>query len=166
MTESQHSDFDVPKLWEALDAKRESSGLSEKQMMDEINTTINAWVPMSLATVKNMVRRNVTTCQHALHLLRWLDKTPESFLIRTKVDESLPFSAEGRLYWSMRALADAVSDEKEQQSLTWNQVAQELNCTPNQVSGLRKIRYGISIHLAMRITQWLHRPSTDFIVVM
>ena len=166
MIESRHSDFDVPKLWEALDAKRESKGLSEKLMMDEINTVTNAWVPMSLSTVKNMVRRNVTTCQHALHLLRWLDKTPESFLIRAQVDESLPFSAEGRLYWSMRALADAVSNEKEKRNRTWKQVAQELNCSPNQASGLSKIRYGINIHRAMKFTQWLHRPSTDFIVMM
>ena len=166
MTECQYSDFDIARLWEAMCTKRESKGLSEKQMMDEINLANNNRVPMSLATVKNMVRRNNTTCQHALHMLRWLDKTPEGFLVDVQANGSIPFSDEGRLYWNIRTLAGAVNDEKEKQGLTWKQLAQELKCSQNQVSGLHKIRYGISIHLAMRITQWLKRPSTDFIVVI
>jgi hypothetical protein len=166
VTGNKYSDFDVPKLWEALNAKRQSEGLSERQMMAEINMVNHQRVPMSLSTVKNMVRRNDTTCQHALHMLRWLDRTPESFLVGTQVNESLPFSAEGRVYWSMRALAGAVGDEREKQGLTWNQLAQVLSCSESQVSGLRKLKYGVSVHLATRITQWLKRPSSDFIVVI
>ena len=166
MIERHYLDFDVAKLWEAMCTRRELEGLSDKQMMDEINVVNNNRVPISLATVKNMVKRNNTTCQHALHMLRWLDTTPEDFLVDAQGNGSLPFSNEGRLYWNIRVLADAVNDEKEKRGLTWKQLAQDLKCSQNQVSGLHKIRYGISIHLAMKITQWLKRPSTDFIVVI
>ncbi len=166
MTERQYADFDVARLWLAMCTKRESKGLSDRQMMDEIKLANNTGAPMGLATVKNMVRRNDTTCQHALHMLRWLDKTPEGFLVGAQADGPLPYSDRGRLYWNIRELGGAVHHEKEEQGLTWKQLAQELKCSQNQVSGLHRIRYGISIHLAMRITQWLRRPSTDFIVVI
>jgi hypothetical protein len=164
--EYKYSDFDFTKLWNSMNAKQESERFSEKQMMDDLNVVNNNRVPFSLATVKNMMRRNDGTCQHTLHILRWLDRTPESFLVGERIEESMPFSAEGRLYWNMQALAAAVAEGKEQRGATWKLLAQELNCSPSQVSGLHKVRYGISIHLAMRITQWLLRPSTDFIVVI
>jgi hypothetical protein len=118
MTEVQYSDFDVAMLWQAMCIKRESSGFTEKQMMDEISCVNNNHIPISLATVKNMVRRSTTTCQHALHMLRWLDQTPESFLVNSQESSQLPFSGEGRLYWNIHALAKAVSSEKEKQGIT------------------------------------------------
>jgi len=167
MPGKDYSDFDVASLFKALEAKRTAEGLTEQQMMDAINRVNNQLhlVPMSLATVKNMLRRNDTTCQHALHLLRWLGRTPESFLKgRAWDDAPVPFTDKGRFYWSMRLLASAVNAEKSHQGLSWQQVARELGCSQNQVSGLHRRTYGISIHLAMRITQWLGRSSTEFVV--
>ena len=66
----------------------------------------------------------------------------------------------------MAALGGAVAAEKNKQGLTWRQLAQELGCSESQVSGIRKLKYGMSVHLAMRITQWLKRPSTEFIVAI
>ena len=155
--------FDVQSLWDAMNAKRRKSGYTESEMMEALNRVNNQRVPMALETVKNMVRRRDTTCQHALHMLRWLDRTPESFLTNAQQDAPLPFSSEKRLYWSMPALGEAVDKEKKSRGLTWQQVADELDCTRNQASGIRKLRYGMSVHLAMRITLWLGRPSTEFI---
>ncbi len=157
------SQFDVPSLWEAMDAKRQALDYSEKEMMDDLNGLNNNLVPIARDTVKNMVRRGDTTCQHALHMLRWLNKTPESFLINAEEQRPLPFSSEKQLYWSMTALGNAVAEKKKEEGLTWKQVADELGCTLGQASGIRKLRYGMSVHLAMRITQWLGRPSTEFI---
>jgi hypothetical protein len=109
----KYSDFDFTKLWNSMNAKQESERLSEKQMMDDLNVVNNNRVPFSFATVKNMMRRNDGTCQHTLHILRWLDRTPESFLVGERIEESMPFSAEGRLYWNMQALAAAVAEGKE-----------------------------------------------------
>ena len=167
MGKNMYLDFDIKRLGQALDEKRIAENLSEKQMMEAINSVNNQLhlVPMSLGTIKNMVRRNDTTCQHVLHLLRWLGKTPESFLTGGERGSArLPFTKKGRFYWSMELLAEAVKEKKEELKLGWKQVAQELGCSQNQVSGLHKRTYGISIHLAMRITQWLDRPSSDFVV--
>ena len=164
---NEFSDFDIDALHRTLEAKRKAEGLTEKQMMDAINKTNNQLhlIPMSLGTIKNMVKRNETTCQHVLHLCRWLDKSPEDFLTEYKgKSHKIPFTKKGRFYWSMKKLATLVNEKKEQLGLSWKQIAQELNCSQNQVSGLHKRTYGISIHLAMRITQWLGKFSADFIV--
>ena len=160
---SAKSEFDVLLLWQAMDAKRLASGYSENEMIEDLNQVNNQRVPMALATVKNMVRRRDTTCQHALHMLRWLNKTPESFVTNAAEQTCLPFSSERRLYWSMTALGEAVARKKENEGLTWKQVAEELGCSQNQASGIQKLRYGMSMHLAMRITQWLERSSIEFI---
>lgn len=160
---SANSEFDVLLLWQAMDAKRRALGYSESEMMEDLNRVNNQRVPMALDTVKNMVRRRDTTCQHALHMLRWLNKTPESFLTNAEEQNSLPFSSAKRLYWSMAALGKAVAEKKTQERLAWKQVADELGCTQSQASGIAKLRYGMSVHLAMRITQWLGSSSADFI---
>ncbi len=166
MPEGKYHNFNIGKLWNAMEDKRDSKGFTKKQMMDDLNAVNNQVIPMSLETVTGMVGRNNTTCQHALHMCRWLDRTPESFLDGVHITEPLPFPVNGRLYWSMPALAKAVKDRKESQELTWKQLAQELNCSQSQVSGLHRITYGVSIHLAMRITQWLEQPSINYIVLI
>ena len=156
--------FDVLGLWEAMDSKRAALDMTEKQMMEDLNAVNNNSVPIALATVKNMVKRQDTSCQHSLHMLRWLDRTPESFLIGSELEEPLPFSAEGRLYWNLRALAAALGEEREDRGATWKELASRLDCSAGQLSGLHKVKYGISVHLAMRITQLLRRHSSEFIV--
>ena len=163
---NQYSDFEITGLWAAMDAKREAMGFSEKQMMDDLNSVNNNRIPMSLATVKNMLRRNDISCQHSLHMLRWLNRTPESFLVGTSLEEPLPFPDDGRLYWDLPKLAVAVTEVREDKGLTWKDMAKRLSCSPNQVSGLHKLKYGISVHLAMRITQMSEQHSSAFIVVI
>ena len=163
MSKQTKIEFDVLSLWQAMDAKRQEMGFSETEMMDDLNRVNNQRVPMALETVKNMVRRRDTTCQHALHMLRWLNETPESFLSPLEEKTHLPFSSDKRLYWSMAALGEAVAEKKKNKGLTWKQVADELGCSQNQASGIQKLRYGMSVHLAMRVTRWLGRSSTEFI---
>jgi hypothetical protein len=47
--------------------------------------------------------------------------------------------------------------------LTWAAAAQELRCTPSQLTGLKTARFATGMRLAMRITQWLEQPAALFI---
>jgi hypothetical protein len=166
-------DFDVVALREALDARRLELGLSWRQVMSEINSQSpglaarlgEARHPFSQSTVTNMARRRDLTCQHALPLLFWLGRSPESFVPdgRRLADEPLPdVGPDHNLRWHIPRLYEALNQQRQARGMTWRALAAELNCSPNQLSGLPRIRYAISIRLAMRITRWLDRPAREF----
>jgi hypothetical protein len=79
-------EFDVGALHEALDAERIDRGLTWRGVADELwnlSAELNARRydhPISPSTLKGMANRGATSCQHALFMLRWLGRTPESFL--------------------------------------------------------------------------------------
>jgi len=163
-------DFDVLALWQALDDRRQEREVSWRQVMEEINSAspeMPSIHPMSYSTVQNIRKRRAATCQHALALIRWLDCPPERFLTGQSVVQPKPLPIappDRRPRWDIRLLADALDSKRRERGLTWKNLAQQLDCNASQVSGLRNRRYGISIVLAMRITQWLRRPAADFIV--
>jgi hypothetical protein len=82
----QKSEFDVSALFAALDAQREERGLSWSGVAREIwelSAELNARRrdhPISPATLTGMAERGGVSCQHALFMLRWLGRSPESFL--------------------------------------------------------------------------------------
>ena len=85
-------EFDGKALYAALDAKRRAEGLSWPgaaaaiwDMAPALNAAREARGlanhPISPSTLQNLGKRGDTSCQHALFFLRWLDRTPESFLV-------------------------------------------------------------------------------------
>jgi len=175
MKSDQSKEFDVVALWEAMEAQRKRRGLSWQGVMDEMSAASSIVVaslgsknhPMSASTVKNMAKRGSVTCQPALGMLRWLGQPPECFVPHDTDLPKAPLPKAGpdrRLRWDIWAMADLLDAERRSRGLTWKQLAQELGCSSNQISGLRRRRYGISIQLAMRIARWLRRPAADFIV--
>jgi hypothetical protein len=114
-----------------------------------------------------MRKRRATSCQHALFMLRWLDRTPESFLAgRAAQAGGVALPAAGpdrRLRWNLRALYDAMDARRRAGGLTWPQLATVLGCTPSQLTGLRTARFATNMTLAMTIVQWLDRPAADFV---
>lgn len=173
MAKPQLLDFDTDALFEALDAERVMRGLTWQGVADELwalsaelNRRRNDH-PISASTVTGMSKRGATSCQHALFMLRWLDRTPESFLAgksARSADTTLPIAgADRRLRWNLRALYDAIDTQRHAHALTWKQLATVLECTPSQLTGLRTARFATNMSLAMRITQWLDRPAADFI---
>lgn len=154
--------FDVSALYAAMDQARQERGLSWRKMADEMNTRAN-WPahPLSPSTIVNMGRTGVTSCQHALGYLHWLGRSPESFVSGFHGDPRLPELPSGR--WDIPLLAQALDTRRREKGMTWGEVAREIGCSAGQLSGLKRIRYGISIVLAMRIVAWLDRPSVDFI---
>lgn len=166
-------EFDVAALFDALDAQRLQRGLSWKGVADELwalSADLNerrSDHPIAPATLTGMRERRATSCQHALFMLRWLGRTPESFLGDAEgrvTGAPLPAAEpDRRLRWNLGVLYEALDAERRSQQLTWRQLAVILRCRPNQLTGLRTARFATNMSLAMRIVQWLGRPAADFV---
>jgi hypothetical protein len=160
-----------------LDAKRQAEGLSWSgaaaaiwDMTAALNAARDARGlanhPLSPSTLQNLGKRGNTSCQHALFFLRWLTRTPESFLAGAALDAGVPLPACGpdrRPRWDLRALHAGLNETRTSRGATWAQTAQDLSCQPAQLTGLKAARYATGIALAMRITQWVGCPAVDFI---
>ena len=78
--------FDGLALYLALDARRVELSLSWRQLADQLwrlSIELNDQRrdhPISPSTLTKMAAKPRTSCQHALFMLRWLDRNPESFL--------------------------------------------------------------------------------------
>lgn len=166
-------EFDARALFEAMDAKRAARQLSWRGVADQLwslSSELNARRndhPISPSTLSGMQKRPATSCQHALFMLRWLDRTPESFLVDAttpRAGAELPSAGpDRRLRWDLRKLYDALDLERRSRATTWPGLASGLRCTPSQLTGLRRARFATNMALAMRIVQWLDRPAADFI---
>jgi hypothetical protein len=165
-------DFDAVALYRALDEKRTARALTWTGVAREIwqlSSALNdqrSDHPISPSTIANMERRANISCQHALFMLRWLERTPESFLAggSSREDATLPqVGPDRRLRWSLKRLYEALNTKRQLEELTWPALATVLRCTPNQLTGLRTAKFATGMSLAMRITQWLDRPAADFV---
>jgi hypothetical protein len=166
-------DFDAIALFEALDAQRRQLGLSWQGVADSIwamSHVLNEQRsdhPISPATLTGMATRGATSCQHALFMLQWLDRVPESFLAGAtsiRPDATLPACGpDRRLRWRLKRLYAGLDERRQAEVLTWAQAAKVLRCTSNQLTGLRTARFATSMTLAMRITQWVDQPAAAFI---
>lgn len=163
-------EFDASALFSAMDAQRLARGLSWKQTADQIwdqSSALNdrrSDHPIAVSTIKN-TRAGDSSCQHALFFLRWLERSPESFLNGGDVD-GMPLPVVGpdrRLRWDLKLTYEALDARRRQEKMTWPQLALVLRCTPSQLTGLKTARFATSMRLAMRITQWLGRPARDFV---
>jgi hypothetical protein len=172
--------FDGHALYAALDAQRAERGLSwpgAAREIWELSAELNAHRndhPISPATLTGLRRSGRTSCQHALFFLHWLERMPEDFMTGPLTVAGRPLPAVGpdrRLRWHLHGsprrpqggLFEAMDARRGQEGLTWGELADRLQCTASQLSGVRRVRYAIGVGLAMRITQWLQRPAADFV---
>jgi hypothetical protein len=169
-------EFDGRALYAALDARREAEGLSWPgaataiwDMAASLNAARKARGlanhPISPSTLRNLGKQGDTSCQHALFFLRWLERTPESFLEGAGPDAGAPLPAcgpERRPRWDLKALHAGLNEARASRGMTWAQTARELRCQPGQLTGLKTARFATGMGLAMRITQWVGRPAADF----
>ncbi len=72
--------------------------------------------------------------QHALFMVRWLGRAPESFMPgSTAKSTALPLAgSDQRLRWDLQKLYDALDSKRRERSFTWPQLAHELQCSPSQ----------------------------------
>ena len=111
-------------------------------------------------------RTGDTSCQHALFYLRWLDRTPESFLVDAAPETGAPLPPCGpdrRPRWDLGQTHAALAEARRARGLTWAATAEVLRCTPSQLTGLKTARFATGMSLATSITQGLERPAADFI---
>ena len=165
--------FDVEALYSALDDKRKNLGINWRAVANQLwdlSSELNHYRkdhPISPSTLTNMAKNPRISCQHALFMLRWLGRTPESFLTGAAVDDkrfTLPVAGpDRRLRWALHLLYTSMDKKRRVNELTWTALANTLACSPNQLSGLRTAKFAINMDLAMRIVQWLDQPAADFI---
>ena len=167
------AEFDAFAMYAVMDAQRMDRGLSWQKVAKEIweqSAALNVRRhdhPISAATLTGVGKRGDCTCQHALFMLRWLGRTPESFVSGSALPpgaDALPgVGDDRRLRWNLRTLYEALDARRREQGLTWKELATVLHCTDNQLTGVRTARYAIGMKLAMRIVQWLGEPAATFI---
>jgi hypothetical protein len=166
--------FSVSELHSALDTRRVDLDLSWKQLASELwdlSAELNDRRhdhPISPSTLTNMAKRQEISCQHALFMLRWLGRTPESFLVGASEGDgshfALPLAGpDRRLRWALKLLWASMDEQRREVGLTWVNLAGRLECTSSQLTGLRTARFATGMRVAMNIVQWLERPAADFV---
>jgi hypothetical protein len=159
-------------LCAALDDARTTRGLSWTDLVAELNAPFKfvPSIPTSLSTIRGMGGRASVTSAVVLQVLRWLGRSPESFLKgrapaagADASAEALPDVGKQRiLRFDTKGLHAALDEARGERGLNWRQVASEL---PGFKEGmLTNLAAGPAIGFprVMRITQWLGRPAAEF----
>jgi hypothetical protein len=168
-------DFDMQGLYTALDAARRERGLSWVALMTEINKPFHGTpsIPISVSTVRGMRNKKSVTSAVVLQVLRWLRRTPESFLSgnnaapvihEMQMHEMLPDPGPSRiLRFDTRAMHAALDAERVKRGMKWKQVSDELPGFTESM--LRNLATGplIGFPRVMLLTQWLGRPAASFV---
>jgi hypothetical protein len=160
-------DFSLRALYTALDAQRRARGLSWSEATQEMHG--HAGRPsghrLSPSTVTGTRTRAVAEGDGVLQMLRWLHRTPESFVPghRESGDgERLPdVPSHHTLRFDTKKLHAALMAQRIERELTWSDVAQEIGIG---VSSLTHLSHGgrTAFPQVMRIVRWLDRPAAEF----
>jgi hypothetical protein len=165
--------FDTAALWAAMVEKRHALSMSWRQAVDDMNSRSSVLDerlgfkhPLAVSTVGRLENGPPITCQHALAYLKWIDATPESFMVPSGAGGvRLPdVGPDRRLRWDIPAVDIALRRAKTERKMTWAEIAAEVGSQPGPLSGLARSRYGIEMTLAMRICAWLDRPASSFTI--
>jgi hypothetical protein len=164
--------FDMEALQSAVDEKRRARGLTWEELTAEINEPFKGTtsIPISASTIKTMSKKSSVTSAVVLQVLRWLDRSPESFLSgrpgQLDVSEKLPNAGASRiLRFDTRAMYSALDDERQRRNLTWKQLVTQLpGFTQSMIANLAEGPL-IGFPRVMTITQWLRCPAAVFVRV-
>jgi len=158
-------DFDIGALYAALDSQRQARGLSWQQAVREINTLFERTParPVSASTVTGMRSRAVIDGDGALQILRWLGRTPESFVPGVQETAALPDVGPDRiLRFDAKKIYSALDVQRAERGMTWKQVAEEIGGF--SAAMLTRLSQGgrVGFPHVMRIIRWLGRPAAFF----
>jgi hypothetical protein len=121
---------------------------------------------IAASTFKGMSQRGSVKDTVVLQALRWLGRTPESFVpgLPDAPEHALPGDDTGRPVLDTRAIYLAMNDSRTARGLSWRGVAGELGrgFTPGMLTRLAG-GTGIGFPRVMRIFQWLGRPVAEFV---
>jgi hypothetical protein len=157
-------------LFDAVDAERLERGLTWAALVGEINAPFagTSSIPISASTVRGMAKKSSVTSAVVLQALRWLRRTPESFLsggtAGANQGEALPEPGASRiLRFDTRSMYEALDAERARLGMTWKRVAGELRGFSENM--LRNLATGplIGFPRVMMIPQWLSRSAASFV---
>lgn len=163
--------LDFDRFFGALDARRRERGLTWFELADEawqLSRDLNAALgdhPLCGGAVSRLGARGETSCQYAMTLLRWLDRTPDDFVPGTPFPgQRLTDPGPGRrLRWDLAAVHRALDDHRRARGLSWAALADELRTTTGRLTHLRTGRH-CELALAVAAAHRVGRPSTAFLV--
>jgi transcriptional regulator with XRE-family HTH domain len=164
--------FNMRAFHAELDEQRRARGLSWTQLAAEINRPFESTlsIPISPGTLRDMLKKRSVTSAVVLQVLRWLERTPESFLSgpmrSANPEEQMPDAGLDRiLRFDTRAIYEALQHERLRRGLTWQQVAHELpGFTPSMLTNLANAPL-IGFPRVMTLFQWIGRPAAVFVRV-
>jgi hypothetical protein len=162
--------FDLRALQDALDGERRTRKLTWDQLAAEINEPFKHTpsIPISVGTIRTMTTKRSVTSAVVLQVLRWLRRTPESFLAgRDQAPaprEALPGAGPAQiLRFDTAAIHAALDARRREQGMTWREVASEIRgFTPSMLTNLANGPL-IGFPRVMALMQWLGRPASDFV---
>jgi hypothetical protein len=162
--------FDLAELHRVLDEARQAEDLSWKDLAADINVPFGQTtsIPISVSTIRGIADKRSVTSAVVLQILRWLDRSPESFLsppaLRFGEWETLPeVGPERILRLDTRLLHRVLDKGRQARELSWIQVAAALpGFTPSMLINLAKGPL-IGFPRVMVLTQRIGRPLAEFV---
>lgn len=165
-------DFNLSDLYAALDAQRQTRGLSWSQVAREINGPRRhmGGHALSASTITGTRFRRVAEADGILQMLRWLHRQPESFIPGHSLLADMPVSfpeVGPRQVWRFdtRKVYAALNAQRSERNLTWAQVGKELGLSASSLAYLAK-GGRTSFPGVMRMTGWLKQPALEFTQVV
>ena len=121
---------------------------------------------MAVSTVSGIGTKRVAEADGVLGMIRWLDRTPESFVPGSPFahDEGakLPDVSPLVLRMDTRKLHAALNAARVQRGLTWSELSREIRgSTVNTLTGLA-VNQRTGFPTVMWITGWLGQPLATF----
>ena len=162
------NDFNLAALYEALDAERQERGLTWQEALSQINRRSDrrtAGHPIAKSTLSNLRTGAIAEGDGVLQMLRWLNRTPESFVPGCEPLEvhKLPdIPADQILRFDTTRLHAALGAQRVARGLTWKQVAAEIGGM--SATSLTHLKNGgrTGFPFVMRMARWLNLPVAHF----
>jgi hypothetical protein len=160
------SDFSLAALYAAMDEEREARGLSWRDAAREINGPFDHVTsrPIALSTITSTRTKEVAEGDGVLQMLRWLRRTPESFVRGADnpgSDALFSLRPDQILRFDTRKLYEALNARRSRDGKTWLQLARDLGMSASSLMHLAKGGRTGFPHV-LRLTRWLKRPVADF----
>jgi hypothetical protein len=160
--------FSLAALYEALDQCRKAKGLTWQALLDEINGNPRQPRGIAVSTVTGLRTKRVAEGDGVLGMLVWLGRSPESFVpghpLASAPEAALPPVRPGHrgLRWDVQGLYAAMQSRRAERDMTWQEVADEIGCGKNSLTGLAKATR-VGFPGVMNLVWWLGRPAADFV---
>lgn len=166
----QVADFSLRALHEALDAQRQARGISWAEAAREMNGPSaplhRSRHALSASTVKSIGTRSVAEGDGVLQMVRWLGRTPESFVPGHAESESrrprVPQVPTGYIVrFDTKKIHAALEVRRIERGMTWTQLAKEIGVGASSLTHLAK-GGRTAFPQIMRILRWLDATVAEF----